>query len=95
MNVESDDTEPVSGQDGGANPPTSTINWSERRVRWGLGGYSVHGVTTYSDSVQIFKTNPEHGGDQVSIDDENIQPRKTTTTEANDDFYYEDFALAA
>ena len=63
MNVESDDTEPVSGQDGGANPPTSTINWSERPARWGLVDYSGNGFPSYSSSVQITKPNPEFGGD--------------------------------
>ena len=63
MNVESDDTEPVSGQDVGAVPTTSTKHWSERPARWGLTGVSVNMLPTGSVSVQIFKPNPEHGGD--------------------------------
>ena len=46
MSVESDDTEPVSGQDASANLATSTKHWSERPARWGLTGVSVNMLPT-------------------------------------------------
>ena len=70
MNVESDDTEPVSGQDGGLMPPTSTKHWSERRVRWGLTGVSVNMLPT--GTVSPYQ-NPNSGGDiEISTDAEKI-----------------------
>ena len=59
MNVESDDAEPVSGQDAGAVPAISTIHWSGRPARWGLVDYSVNGFPSYASPVQIYKPKPE------------------------------------
>ena len=75
MNVESDDTEPVSGQDVGAVPTTSTKHWSERRVRWGLTGLSVNMLPSCTDSPY---KNPNTGVIQDSTDAEKIQKRITT-----------------
>ena len=76
MNVESDDTEPVSGQDVGAVPTTSTKHWSERPARWGLTGVSVNMLPTGTGSPY---QNPNSGGDiEISTDVEKIQERITT-----------------
>ena len=75
MNVESDDTEPVSGQDVGAVPTTSTKHWSERPARWGLTGVSVNMLPT--GSVSPYQ-NPNTGVKQDSTDAEKIQERITT-----------------